>query len=64
MSKPNETDSSKTKENILYFKLPFIGKFSEFVENKLQILIKQFCKDGTNIKIVFNTFQLASFFSI
>ena len=26
MSKPSETETSKTKENIWYFKLPFIGK--------------------------------------
>ena len=51
---------SKTKENIRYFKLPFIEKFSKFIENNLQKLTKQFCKEGTNIKIVFSTFNLAS----
>ena len=54
---------SKTKESIRYFKLPFIEKFSKFIENNLQKLTKQFCKEGTNIKIVFSTFKLASFFS-
>ena len=63
MNKPSETEPSKTKENIRYFKLPFIGKFSKFTENKLQKLTKQFCKEGTNIKIVFSTFKLASLFS-
>ena len=63
INKPSETDPIETNENIRYFKLPFIGKFSKFTENKLQKLTKQFCKEGTNIKIVFSTFKLASLFS-
>ena len=62
-NKPSETDPIKTNENIRYFKLPFIGKFSKFTENKLQKLTKKFCKEGTNIKIVFSIFKLASLFS-
>ena len=63
MNKPSKTEPSKTKKNIQYFKLPFMGKVSKFTDNKLQKLTKQFCKEGTNIKIVFSTFKLASFFS-
>ena len=63
MNKPSETEASKAKENIRYFKLLFIGKFSKFTENKLQKLTKEFCKEGTNIRIVFSTFKLASLFS-
>ena len=63
MNKPSETYPSKTKENIWYFKLPFIGEFSKFTENKLRKLTKKLCKEGTNIKIVFSTFKLASLFS-
>ena len=44
MNKPSETETSKTKENIRYFKLPFIRKFSKFNENNLQKLTKQFLK--------------------
>ena len=40
-----------------------MGKFSKFTENKLQKLTKQFCKKGTNIKIVFSTFKFAALFS-
>ena len=42
INKPSETDPIKTNENIRYFKLPFIRKFSKFTENKLQKLVKQF----------------------
>ena len=63
INKPSETDPIKTNENIRYFKLPFIGTFSKFTENKLQKLTKQFCKEDTNIKIVSSTFKLVSPFS-
>ena len=56
MNKPGETEPSKTKVNPWYFKLPFIEKLSKFTEHKLQKLTKQFCKEGTNIKIVFSKF--------
>ena len=62
MNKPSETEPSKTRENVSYFKLPFRGKFSKFTENKLQILTKQFRKECSNIKIVFSIFKLVSFF--
>ena len=42
MNKPSETEPSKTEENI---------------EKKLQKLTKQFCKEGTNIEIVFSLFN-------
>ena len=56
-------EPSKTKKNIQYFKFHFIEKFYKFSENKLQKLTKQFCKEVTNINIVFRTFKLASLFS-
>ena len=57
------TEPSKTKKKIQYFKFHFIEKFYKFSENKLQKLTKQFCKEVTNINIVFRTFKLASLFS-
>ena len=63
MNKPTETESSNTKENIQYFKLPFTGKVCKFTEHKLQNLAMEFCKEGTNITIVFSTFKFSSLFS-
>ena len=40
-------------------KLPFIVKVFKFK----QILFEQFCRQGSNIKIVFSTFELPSPFS-
>ena len=63
MSMPTETEPRTTKENIPYFKLPFIEKYSKLTKNKLQKLTEQFCQEDTNIKIVFSIFKLASLFS-
>ena len=45
-----------------YFKLPYIGDYSDFVSRKLKLLSKQFCKN-TDLKISFVTFKLGSLFS-
>ena len=64
MNIPGETEPSETIENIQYSKLSFIDKFSKFTQFKIQKLAKQFCKESTIIKIVFNTFNLTSFFQL
>ena len=64
MNIPGETEPSETIENIQYSRLSFIDKFSKFTQFKIQKLAKQFCKESTIIKIVFNTFNLTSFFQL
>ena len=59
MKKPSETESSKTKEYIWYFKLLFKVKFSTFTENKLQKFKSSFVKS-----FVSSTFKLASLFQL
>ena len=59
---PSETEPSKTKENIRYFKLLFIKKFSNFTKIELERLTNQFRKEDANIKIIFSTFKVASLF--
>ena len=63
MNKPSETGPGKTKENLWYFKLLFIGRFSKFTKNKWKKLTKKFCKEGTNVEFIFSTFKLASLFT-
>ena len=53
----NEISSSHT-----YFKLPYIGEYSNFVSRKLKILCKQLCKN-TEIKISFSMFKVGDYFS-
>ena len=41
--------------NIEYFKLPFIGDFSTTTKKKVANLYKQFCKEGSEFRLVFST---------
>ena len=53
----------KDTSNIFYFKLPYIGNLSHHIKNKLLKLCKEFCKENFNIKLVFNSFKIKSYFS-
>ena len=53
----------KDKSDVHYFKLPYIGNLSHHIKNKLSKLCKEFCKENFNIKLVFNSFKIKSYFS-
>ena len=46
-----------------YFKLPYIGKYSEQVQKKIWKLCQQYCKEN-NAKIVFTSFKISNYFSV
>ena len=46
-----------------YFELPYIGKCSEQVPEKITKLCKQYCKES-NVKIVPNSFKISNYFSV
>ena len=46
-------ESSNDDKDISYFKLPYIGKFSNYTQQKINRLCKTFCKN-TNFRIVFS----------
>ena len=50
------------EEKTSYVKLPFIGTYSNVVQNKIAKLCSNLCKD-TNIKLVFTSKKVSSFFS-
>ena len=47
-----------------YYKLPFIGKYSTQVSEKIKILIKKYCKPTTNIRLIFTSAKISSYFSL
>ena len=53
----------KDTSDVYYFKLPYIGNLSHHIKNKLLKLCKEFCKENFNIKLVFNSFKIKSYFS-
>ena len=48
---------------IRYVTLPYIGHFSDFAKSKINKLVKEFCKKELEIKLVFTTCKLKSYFS-
>ena len=58
--KPTKNDNDK---NISYIKLPYIGKFSKFTQQKVNHLCQKFCKN-TNFRVVFSSTKISSFLSI
>ena len=53
---------SETETCNTYFKLPYIGGYSDFVSRKLRTICNQYCKN-TEIKISFSMFKVGSLFS-
>ena len=50
------------KPDVYYFKLPYIGHYSQITEQKLLNLAKRFCTD-INIKLVFTSYKIKNMFS-
>ena len=61
MNTSNSTNEQE-KQNVYYFKLPYIGHYSKITEQKLHNLIKRFCTD-INIKLIFTSFKIKNLFS-
>ena len=53
----------KDTSDVCDFKLPYISKLSHHIKNKRSKLCKEFCKNKFNIKLVFNSFNIKSYFS-
>ena len=58
----NSEQSNPESDKTLFRKLPYIGKYSEQVQEKLSKICKQFCKDA-DLKIVFTSFKSNNCFS-
>ena len=56
-------DQLKDTSYIYYFKLPYIGNLSHHIKNKLSKLWREFYKENFNIKLIFNSFKIKSYFS-
>ena len=56
--KPFE-NKTEVKTDTRFFKLPYIGKYSNIAQKKIQNLVKTFCKD-INFKTVFTPFKVSN----
>ena len=59
----NNNKVSSEINKLRYFKLPYIGKYSEQVQKKITKLCKQYCNEN-NVKIVFISFKISNYFSV
>ena len=59
----NNNKVSSEINKLRYFKLPYIGKYSEQVQKKITKLCKQYCNEN-NVKIVFTSFKVSNYFSV
>ena len=59
----NNNKVSFEVNKLQYFKLPYIGKYSEQVQKKITKLSKQYCKEN-NGKSVFSSFKISDYFSV
>ena len=53
----------KDTSDVHYLKLPYIGHLSHHIKNKLLKLCEEVCKENFNIRLVFNSFKIKSYFS-
>ena len=49
--------------HIYYFKLPYIGNLSDYIDNTLLKLCKEFCKKIFYRKLVFDSFKIKNYLS-
>ena len=52
----------KDKSKVHYFKLLYINNLSHHSKNKLSKLCKEFCKETSDIKLVFNSFKIKNYY--
>ena len=62
-SKPDGNDKTDTDHEIRYAKLPYIGQISKSAKNKIENLVKTFCKENIKIRLIFTTCKIGSYFS-
>ena len=58
----DNTIENRDNKIVCYYKLPFIGSYSNNTKKKISELCKRFCKQ-TNIKVVFSPFKICDLFS-
>ena len=63
ISKVTEKDSPESVPNTRYITLPYIGEYSKKAEIKIRKMIKAFCKENVQIKLVFTICKVKSYLS-
>ena len=57
------TKNKKSEKAPRYFKLPYIGMYSDYTNKKLVKIVENLCKDNICIKLIFTPFKINTFSS-
>ena len=57
------TKNKKSEKAPRYFKLPYIGIYSDYTNKKLVKIVENLCKDNICIKLIFTSFKINTFSS-
>lgn len=60
----SNSSAEPSKTPAYFYKLPYIGTFSNATQNKLRRLLKRYCKNLDIKLLVFSTFKLRDMFSV
>ena len=58
-----DTKNKKSEKTPRYFKLPYIGRYSDYTNKKLVKIVENSCKENICIKLIFTPFKINTFFS-
>ena len=61
--KIGDTKNKKFEKTTRYFKLPYIGRYSDYTNKKLVMIVENLCKQNIRIKLIFTPFKINTFFS-
>ena len=56
----NKTVTPLHPSTYIYYKLPFVGTFSLYAQNRPNNVTSRFCKKDTRINLIFTPFKIAS----
>ena len=52
----------KSEKTPRYFKLPYIGRYSDYTNMKFVKIVENLCKENIRIKLIFTPFKINTFF--
>ena len=63
-SKISQSAGKETEELPRFYKLPYLGDYSSYVDRQVSKVIRKYCKDGIKIRLIFTPFKIGSCFSL
>ena len=62
-AKLSTSDTEEQNVDTHYFKLPYVGDYSNYTKKRLNNMYKTFCNSDKSIRLIFNTTKIRDYFS-